>query len=417
MSKSNFGQLVVSGVVFGLMAAAGGCSCDGGKIAGAGGGAAVGGGAAASGSGGFGALGGSGGSGGFGASGGSGGAGGSAGTSSCADVSITGTNAVPTVWLLLDGSSSMQQQYGNTTRWRALRDALVGQNGVVRRLDDRINFGMAIYAGQYVTGEPLGTGQCPIPGVPVNATVSVPVYEDCNGMDAGGCGGIIGTMAGRNFTQIESTLPVMDSPGQRTPSGEALDWLYDQLANGVVEPDGERAPVYVIFATDGEPNSCNGGGTAPTFALSETAIARGEDLDITTYVVSLAQGMDLTGQFAAHLQRMANLGAGLSPTAMPGATLYSPQDPAALSRDLETLLSATLGCSLPIRGTVDTTRQCEGSVVTLNGNALVCGDANGWSVDSTGRTLVLAGTACATFMNSAAVQVNATFPCDVLLLD
>jgi hypothetical protein len=402
-------------LAFGLMTAPVGCSCDGGTLEGAGGGAAVGGGAAASGSGGFSA---SGGTGGFAAVGGAGGVGGGVGgTNACADVDITGTNAIPTVWLLLDGSSSMQQAYGNTTRWRALRDALVGPNGVLRTLDDRINFGMAIFAGQYITGEPLGTGQCPIPGIPVPATTSQPIYANCNGTDAGGCGAIIGTLAGRNFAQIEMTLPVNDSPGQRTPSGEALNWLYDRLAPGVLEPDGERAPIYVIFATDGEPNSCDGMGTAPTFQGSEDAIARGRGLDITTYVVSLAQGADINNTFAAHLQRLANLGAGLASSAMPGATLYSPQDPAALSRDLGTLLSATLGCSLPIRGnTVDVAKQCDGSSVTLNGVALVCQDPNGWSVDSTGRTLVLAGTACAEFMNDAAVQGHATFPCDVLVL-
>jgi hypothetical protein len=103
--------------------------------------------------------------------------------------------------------------------------------------------------------------------------MSAALREDCPGTDAGECGAIVGTTAGRNFTAIEAGLP-NDSPGQRTPSGEALNWLYDQLGDGILEPDGERAPIYVIFATDGEPNSCDGGGGRPTFQLSEDAIER-----------------------------------------------------------------------------------------------------------------------------------------------
>lgn len=411
MSKIRVGRLAMSSAVVGLLSVAGACSCDSDDGAGgASGAAAFDGGAAvsgSSGSGGFAAVGGS---------GGSSGSGGSAGTGTCADANITATNGIPTVWLLLDGSSSMQQDYGNTTRWRALRQALVGPNGVLRELDDVINFGMAIYAGRYVNGDPEGTGQCPIPGIPIPATMSTAVFENCNGADSGDCGAIVGTIAGQNFAQIEATLPVDESPGERTPSGEALNWLYDQLDDGIREPDGEFAPVYVIYATDGEPNSCSGGGGQPTFQLSEDAIARGRDLNITTYVVSLAQGNDLSDRFAAHLQRMANLGAGLGANASPGATLYSPQDPEALATDLETLLSATLGCSVPLRGTVDVEMACRGTV-TLNSQPLACNDPNGWSVDSTGRILELAGSACTTFQNTAAVMVNASFPCDTIVPD
>ncbi len=414
MSKSRVVRLAMSSVVVGVMGVVVGCSCDSDDGAGGASGASgFDGGAAVGGSGGFSGLGGF---------GGSSGSSGSGGTGTCADANITATNGIPTIWLLIDGSSSMQQDYGNTTRWRALREALVGPNGVLRELDDRINFGMAIYAGQYVDDdgdriEPQN--QCPIPGDPIPPTMSAPIFDNCNGVDSGDCGQIIGTMAGRNFAQLEAALPVNRSPGERTPSGEALNWLYDQLEDGIIEPDNQRAPIYVIFATDGEPNSCSGGGIGgPTFQLSEDAIERGHDLQITTYVISLAQGQDLTGQFAAHLQRAANLGVGLAANANPGATLYSPQDPQELSEALETLLTATLGCTAPLRGTLqDVSAACTDGVVRLNGNVLPCNDPNGWTVDSTGRNIILQGTACEMFMNSAAVMVNATFVCDSIVPD
>jgi hypothetical protein len=410
MSKIRVVRLAMSSVVVGLLGVAAGCSCDSDNgNGGAGGASGFDGGAAVGGSGGFSGL------------GGFGGSAGTGGTGTCAEANITATNGIPTIWLLIDGSSSMQQDYGNTTRWRALREALVGPDGVLRELDDRINFGMAIYAGRYIDedGDPINPqNACPIPGTPIPPTMSVPIHENCNGVDSGDCGQIIGTMAGQNFPQLEAALPGDRSPGERTPSGEALNWLYDQLEDGIIEPDNQRAPIYVIFATDGEPNSCSGGGGSPTFQLSEDAIARGRDLQVTTYVISLAQGNDLTGQFAAHLQRAANLGAGLDANAMPGAMLYSPQDPQELSMALETLLTATLGCTAPLRGTLqDVSAACTDGVVRLNGEILPCDDPNGWTVDSAGRNIILQGSACEMFMNSAAVMVNATFACDSIVPD
>jgi hypothetical protein len=132
-------------------------------------------------------------------------------------------------------------------------------------------------------------------------------------------------------------------------------------------------------------------------------------------VISLATGSQ-SSDFTSHLQRLANLGAGLNESVSPGAALYSPQDPTELADALETLISATLGCTVPLRGTVNVAEACSGTV-SLNGVALPCNTPNGWSVDASGRNLTLSGTACATFMNSGAVMVEATFPCGLLVVD
>ena len=43
-----------------------------------------------------------------------------------------------------------------------------------------------------------------------------------------------------------------------TPTGPALDWVYDNMIEEV-GPDSDTGPQIVILATDGEPNSCDGG--------------------------------------------------------------------------------------------------------------------------------------------------------------
>jgi len=118
---------------------------------------------------------------------------------------------------------------------------------------------------------------------------------------------------------------------------------------------------------------------------------------------------------AAHLQEMANIGAGMPGNAMPGAPVYYPEDPAALAETLKTLIGAELSCDLALEGKgVMMGRECMGSTVMLNGRALECNGADGWKL--TDETHIqLQGAACVEFKDAVDASLTANFPCEVIV--
>jgi hypothetical protein len=298
----------------------------------------------------------------------------------CAEGAST-TRMAPQIILLLDGSSSMNEDYGNSTRWAAMRDAIVNpNNGVVKTMQEQIAFALVIFAGQYLNGG----GSCPIPGQVIPHNLN-------------------------NYDAIAAALP-QESPGEHTPTGEALDAVCKALP-GVSE--NGSLPQYVILATDGEPNSCTGGGTGgggrgtgggTTTAYQSVidAANRCRDAGVTIYVISLAP--DATSEFQANLQQVADIGG--------TSTVYSPQDPDQLSSDLGKLVGGTLNCDVRLNGNVVQGKECENSEVKLGTEDLTCNDANGWIlVEPT--VIRLQGTACEAFKNDPGLQVTAKFPCEV----
>jgi hypothetical protein len=201
----------------------------------------------------------------------------------------------------------------------------------------------------------------------------------------------------------------MVQPGMYTPTGPALDWVYENMIADVT-PDGDNGPQIVILATDGEPNSCDGGGgggrrgggPAANYQPSIAAVKKGTAKGVTTYVISLA---DATGTFHDHLQELANLG---NPAAGGAAQLYEPGSPAELSAALESLVGGAVGCDIALNGSLMAGSECAGTV-TVNGARVTCNDPNGFkAVDP--RHIRLQGSSCKLLMDRNAV-VEARFPC------
>jgi len=302
----------------------------------------------------------------------------------CAQARANTTRITPRVILVLDGSCSMSTDYpanGKASatrcvenangRWAALRRALLdAQSGVIAKLQSVVQFGLATY----------GTAPtCPLPAQPV-----VPALD--------------------NLRAIEAKLPAVQ-PGMYTPTGPALDWVYDNLIEPV-RPDAVNPPQIVILATDGEPNSCNGGGggAMTNYQPSIDAVTKGTKLGVKTYVFSLA---DATGAFHDHLQQLANLG---NPAANGAAKLYEPTSPAQLASDLQSLVGAAVSCEIALDGAVEKGSECTGSV-SLNGRALGCNQADGWKLLDAKR-IELQGAACTELKRDNAL-VDARFPCTV----
>jgi len=338
-----------------------------------------GGGGGSSGASGIGGIGATSGNGGVGAVGGAsgvtgGGAGGAAG-SSCAQGNASASRVTPTVILVVDGSTSMNDAYGNSTRWTAMRDALVSPTGVVTRLEMAVNFGLDLY----------GT----IPACPFPLGSIAPALMNAGAITAG--------------------LP-NGPPGLSTPTGEALEAVFARLPDQQAVVDQDLGPQIVILATDGAPNGCADFFTN-TSARSLAAAQMGRAKNIPMYVISLAGG---DAALTAHLQQMANIGAGMDPSSGT-AQLYVPTDPNALSATLEQIIGGAVGCLVTLNGTVAQGMECSGTV-TLSGNPLVCNDANGWRLAAPNQIEVL-GTACNEFKTNTASAVRADFPCNVFVPD
>src|SRR5688500_14799668 len=72
--------------------------------------------------------------------------GGGDGDEDCASVAVELTDTVPTVMLLIDRSGTMDFDFASTTRWWAVYDTLFDDTaGVVKRLEQEVRFGMALY--------------------------------------------------------------------------------------------------------------------------------------------------------------------------------------------------------------------------------------------------------------------------------
>jgi hypothetical protein len=315
----------------------------------------------------------------------------------CASASVTASRVVPTVYLVIDGSSSMESNFGGGTRWSVLRQALVGQNGVVSKLESVVNFGMTIYSN--------------------NDPMKCPAFTEVK-------------PAIKNFMAISAGYPAMETGGG-TPTGEALQHVVDSLPDfSTAAPDQiVSAPPIIVLATDGEPNGCASGiacdwvdwanclgqllgslsNAAPTYDTTLAAVRAAKAKGIQVWVVSLADGLNNIPD----LQKTANIGLGLADDAMPGATIYSPKNPDDLTGTLTKLIGNVVSCDVSLEGSLVVSRACEGTV-TMNGLPIDCNNAQGWKpLDD--KHIQLQGTACDKFKSDPLSVLDARFPCDVVV--
>lgn len=314
--------------------------------------------------------------------------------SSCASTDINASRVLPSVMLLVDGSQSMQMAYGDApdggvadpmmpapgaqSRWSAVRQALVDPvDGVVTQLEGLVRFGLAVYGTAPTCPLPLGT-----------------IDPQTN-----------------NYMAINAGLP-QAPPGLTTPTGVALDQIVDLLPDPKNNLDQTIGPQIIILATDGDPNACELVPFAPlepNYEPSIQAAMKAQQKNLRMYVISVGQDAA-----AAHLQEMANLGAGMDRAASPGADVYYPEDPAGLAATLEALIGDELSCDLALDGKgVKVGSEC-GGTVKLNGAELECNGADGWVLTDP-RTITLQGASCESFKNASDALLTANFPCDLLV--
>jgi hypothetical protein len=296
----------------------------------------------------------------------------------CKSVALDLVRLIPTVMLVVDASGSMQESFSldaggsaSVSRWEALRAALVdpGQ-GVVPARQGAVRFGSVVFGS--------------VPSCPTPYGIVSPALD--------------------NAAAIAAQLPVsLGNSNSDTPSGAALAMVIDRLPDPTVSAVG---PQIIVLATEGEPNSCAGdGGDALTAVIAAARAAQAKHQKL--YVVSVGNPI-----VPDYLQQLANLGAGLAIEARPGAKLHVPGDPAALTSALAAIVDAAISCDFEISGRrLEPGAECTGRV-ELNGAALACKGADGWSLLDAAHVR-LHGAACDA-LKAQTARLEASFPCDAV---
>lgn len=236
------------------------------------------------------------------------------------------------VLFVVDGSGSMCDTFGGSTRWTALRSALLDpMNGLVTKLQSEAQFGLMIYDGSI---DPQASSM---------ATMASP-SPACAGF--GGFGNMECPRYSRvppafmNAAALGAMFPNKE-PGGSTPTHKAMNDAVEQMLMSAMGKDPASNPHFIILATDGQPNDiCTGGlggdGSAEkagVIAATDRAAAAG----IRTFVISLA-GND--AGLEAHLAEVAKHGDPLNPA----AHTFSPMTPQDLQMALRSVLTSALGC-------------------------------------------------------------------------
>lgn len=360
----------------------------------------------------------------------------------CASAIINAPKNMPTIVFVVDGSGSMCAPFGLSTRWLALRSALLDpMRGLIYRLQDSVNFGLTIYDGTIdllltlPPPPPPGTaGAAAPPAVPLVGGVQNPpcAFAYANQKAMGMCPQLVEVLPPKrtNAMAIDMAFPQVELGGS-TPTDRAMKRVMDTLtasATQRVQGPDERAPdrVYVILATDGAPNDVCVGGVGGDGSLQRQgvlqAVDRGAAAGITTWVISLAGG-DATLQ--AHLDEVARHGDPKNPM----ARTFVASNPDALVTTLAQLLGGAIGCSVNLSGKVTKGKECSGTV-SLDGKKLACCQKaasgvvtcdgppsptpSGWRL-SDERTIELLGDSCAHFLIGSDSLLQAEFPCDVFV--
>lgn len=289
----------------------------------------------------------------------------------CAQQEVAAGRTTPNVVIVVDQSGSMDEDFGDSNRWDALRDSLLAEpDGFIFALQDQVIFGLALFSGD-------DGGMCPIlttvPSALNNYGAIADVYND-------------------------------EEVRNETPTGDSMNELLDELLSA---PDRNDNPTIFILATDGEPDTCAQPNPQEGQPQALAAVSRAYENNIRTYVISV--GEDIS---EAHLTDMAN--AGLGRSGGPDAEFWVAGDDEGLRDALGDIIGGALSCTIELEGRIDVSQACSGRV-ELNGNPLPCDDPDGWTAVDESH-IELRGEACDRLTMDMNATLRATFPCDVLVI-
>lgn len=315
----------------------------------------------------------------------------------CNQVAIDFAPKVPSVFILVDRSSSMFER----SLWEPLKKGVLA---VIDQLDSEIRFGFSSY-----TGERGKT--CP------QLSMIVPVAKN-------------------NYPAIESAYNDIERPMFKgeTPTSFALAEVTDLLTERTDVPDSTEpiGPKYIVLVTDGEPDFCDDPNVTCSRDAVVAAVQQAFARDIRTFIFSIGGEVE-----RAHLGDVANAGLGLPVEDHQMAVMYQcPQRSATYSdtngsapffepdvNDQQALVDALTGaiagvrsCTFDLQGKVQIDlAMADQGVVTIDGEPVPYGTPDGFRMNSPTQ-LELLGAACMNLKKPETLRISIDFPCKAIEL-
>jgi hypothetical protein len=358
--------------------------------------------------------------------GGAGGDGGDGDGPECIETEVEFEPIIPNVVLLIDQSRSMTDESGFTVpgdyvgwdcpvaeqdwRWNVVRNVLLNPDvGVVKPLEDKVRFGMALYSSIY--GEHSG-GSCPqLTEVDIAFGTHQQMVDNFN------CSDLV----------------------QDTPTRESLTATAEKLAAADLE-----GPKVIVLATDGEPDTCacpnwdNGGGGYQYPECNAGNSDNDVEIDGMTYSTSQAEQVKVIKEaeriynelgivievinvsnpnnaaLKTHLDQVAQRGGAVSGASIDG---FSPQN---LADAFQTIIDGVRSCVIDLDGEITEGKEDTGTVRldvdpsdAVDFQEIGYNDPDGWVVRSPSQ-IELVGGACET-IKSGQHELDIKFPCDAFV--
>lgn len=315
----------------------------------------------------------------------------------CNKVAINFAPKVPSVFILVDRSSSMFER----SLWEPLKKGVLA---VIDQLDGEMRFGFSSY-----TGERGHT--CP------DLSMIVPVAKD-------------------NYPAIERAYEGIEAPMFKgeTPTAAALSEITILLEEPNDQPDAftSPGPKYILLVTDGEPDFCDDPNVTCSRDSVVGAVQKAFEQGIGTFVFSIGGQVDRT-----HLGDVANAGVGNPVEDHQMAVMYQcPEmhgtyaaengsapffepdvnDQQALVDALTSAIAGVRSCVFDLQGKVQIDlSMADQGLVTIDGIPIPFGPPDGFRMN-TPTQLELLGSACTQLKQPETLQVSIDFPCKAIEL-
>lgn len=311
----------------------------------------------------------------------------------CAAQDVSTMRVTPTIWLVLDGSGSMDDPLPPATdgesKFNILKDAVMDpMAGVVKTLENDVKWGYIMFDG---------------PGGGLRADggmFSSGVASTCPRI-------LVVEPKLANFMDISAMYPP-DPLGGSTPTDKAMAAVVQHIPMGAAPMlDAKVNPTIAVLATDGAPNNlCEGGN--PFQDVTPLVIDQVKMLaanNIKTYVISLAGDDQM---LTKNLTDVATAG-------MSGKPPFIPQNKDQLIQTFKDIIGPPTACDVVLMGKVKMGSECKGKI-QINNTDLACNDPNGWMLKDE-STITIQGTACDMYKADHTAVLHADFPCDVVVLN
>ena len=288
----------------------------------------------------------------------------------CAKVNVAARPTTPNVILIVDQSSSMKEDLGGVSRWQALKNVLLGNDGLIAELESQVRFGLYLYSSNDAEIA------CP-------ALTNVPAKLD-------------------NLNDITAVYQPADMI-EDTPTGDAINAIVDMLGNSFVDQGGADQTIFIL-ATDGEPDTCAEPDPQRGQEEAIAAVERAFDNKFKTFVIAVSEDNE-DGISSGHAQDLANAGSGVA-----GSPFYRVSNVNELEDSLHQIVSGQLDCVVRLDGTfpeeVATACDAKGTI-SVTGKELTC-DTDWVIVDCS--VIEIKGEAC-TNLKKPNATISAKFAC------